>query len=114
MLDKIRDNVAILALFLILGGFVAYGIYSPTNGSEKADALRLATVQGCEQGKSQALIFAQFANEAAAARRRSAEKAQEGGDKILALNEIATAKRYEGYAKRYVDLAPQNCQRAYP
>lgn len=105
------SNAPTMILFFVLGAFVVYGILYDPSASSKALQGKLQ-VQ-CEKARARAQVFADFANEAAAARRRTAESDFADGKPVLAENELATARRYEGFAVRYLSLTTQDCADAY-
>lgn len=116
MKNIVTNNLAtiIFVAFLFLGA--AYTVYSVVwNGPTHAAKMVNHNVRvSCEKNKVRAVIFQQFALEAANARRRNAEHLFDQGDKIGATNELATARRYESYANQYALATPQNCETAFP
>ncbi len=116
MKNRLANNAATIAfvLFLILGA--GYSLYTVIwkGPSQAARSVNHNVRVSCEKNKVRGVIFQQFALEAAAARRRNADHLSDQNDQIGALNEIATAKRYEGFAKDYAIATPQNCEDAFP
>jgi len=116
MKQKIINNPAafIFTIFILIGA--AYGVYSLVWGgpTQAAKDVNNNLILACEKNKARSQIFQDFAYEAAAARRRNAEKDASLGDKVGAANEIATAKKYEGFAIRWDKLTVHDCQAEYP
>ncbi len=101
-------------LFLFVGA--GYSLYTVLwqGPSQAARDVNNNLILACEKNKARSQIFQDFALEASAARRRNAETLFDAGRKVAAQNEIATAKKYEGYANRWDKLTVHNCQAEYP
>lgn len=116
MKDKAINNFATIAfvLFLIIGA--GYSLYTVIwqGPSQSAREVNKNLILACEKNKARSQVFQDFALEAAAARRRSSETLYDAGKKIAAENEVATAKKYEGFASRWDRLTVHNCLAEYP
>lgn len=83
------------------------------NPNASVDKLRQDNIQNCIKGQARALLFKEFTDDAASARRRSAEMLQDEGETVAAANDLATARKYEELGERYVALTPKDCNNAY-
>ncbi len=106
---KIFENAAlILFVVFVAGGLIYSFIQSRETGATKRDL-----IEACNQAEQGAEVFESFALEAASARRRNADQLSARGQNIAAANEIATAKKYEGFARKWHQLTIHNCEEYY-
>lgn len=106
---RIFENGAlILFVVFVASGFIYSFVQSRGQGQTRADL-----IAACNQAENRATVFENFALEASAARRRNAETLSDQGKKVAAANEIATAKKYESFAKQWDELTVHNCEEFY-
>ena len=112
---RIFENGAIIFLIVVVVGGFAYSLYSSvfSTTAEQQDETRQDLISACQRNLSRSIIFQDFAREAAAARRRSAENYHKNGNTVAAANEIATAQKYEDFASHYDRLTIHNCEEYY-
>lgn len=107
-------NLAAVILIVFVVIAVTSTFYKSFIGPDATELLRQATIHDCHRAQARSIVDQEFALEAAKARRRNAETAAASGDKVMAENELATAKRYESIAHQYKELTAVNCEKAYP
>jgi hypothetical protein len=110
---KSSADAARIALGVLLAFAVLYSLYSGTKAQVDKD-LRRSSIAACERSKVRDILFSEFAREAAAARRANAAADSESGKVTEAANELATAQKYESFAKRADNLSPKDCTEAFP
>lgn len=112
---KLFENGAVIFFVAFVAIGLGYSIYTSVwaSASKKADAAIENQVEGCQRALARSVIFEQFAREAASARRAQAVADQKNGDTISAKNNIATAERYESFARRWDDLTVKDCDKEY-
>jgi hypothetical protein len=112
---KIFENSAIIFFVAFVAIGLGYSIYSSifASATKKADIAINNQIEGCQRALARSIIFEQFAREAASARRAQAVTDQKNGDTISAKNNIATAERYESFARRWNDLTVKDCNKEY-
>lgn len=112
---KIFENGAMIFFVAFVAIGLGYSIYTSVwaSASKKADAAIENQVEGCQRALGRAIIFEEFAREAASARRSQAIIDQKNGDTVSAKNNLATAERYESFAKRWNDLTVKDCTKEY-
>lgn len=104
---------------ILFVAFIAFGLgYSLyksvwSTADDKAAKAIENQIKACDKALARATVFENFALEAASARRRNADKLAEEDSNIAAQNEIATAKKYESYAKQWDALTVHNCRAEY-
>lgn len=115
-MNKIANSMATILMAIFFTLAVGYSIYTVFWGTadDAATIVNESNKKACEKAKARAVVFENFALEASAARRRSAETLSDLGRKVAAQNEIATAKKYEGFAKAWDELTTKDCDVAYP
>ena len=104
----------IFVVVVLVIGF-GYSIYSSlfSTASQKADRTQKSLIISCQNSLGKSIIFQNFANRAAAARRASAVNASQRGDKVAAENDLAAAHEYEQFAEQYDKLTVHDCAEFY-
>lgn len=112
---KVFENGAIIFFVAFVAIGLGYSIYTSVwaSATQKAEAAIENQIEGCQRALARSIIFEQFVREAASARRAQAVTDQKNGDTISAKNNLATAERYESFAKRWDDLTIKNCAEEY-
>jgi hypothetical protein len=112
---KMLDNIALIFLVVVVTGGFLYSIYQGLfqNTDKKADQAISNSIKACQTNLAKAVIFEQFAREAAAARRAQAAADFKAGDEISAKNNLATAERYESFATQWDALTVKDCRKEY-
>ena len=115
LMRRILDNIAIIFLVIVVTGGFIYSLYQGFFEDTGARA-RLAisnNIKSCQDNIAKAVVFEQFAREAAAARRAQAAADFKAGDEISAKNNLATAERYESFAHQWDVLTVKDCRKEY-
>lgn len=114
-LKNIFSNLTLIFFVIVVGGGLLYSIYASvfSTSAKRAQQAIENNISACNKALARATVFENFALEAASARRRNADKLAEEGNNIAAQNEIATAKKYESFAKQWDALTVHNCRAEY-
>jgi len=112
---RIFENAAVILFVIFVAIGLGYSLYTGflSPASEKTDKAIENQVRGCEKALARATVFENFAREAASARRAQAAADQKAGNTISAKNNLATAERYESFARQWDALTVHNCQAEY-
>jgi hypothetical protein len=108
-------NFAFYALIAIVFAIFVYSAYQALFSDTREIAKRAIAnqVHQCQRIQGRSAIVENFMLEAAAARRFSAQKSADSGDEITAQNELATAMKYETFARQHDALVVKDCQTEY-
>jgi hypothetical protein len=110
---RLLDNIGVIFLVSVIVVGLGWTLYDSLIKEEPVDTIYQSQVNACNRGVARSELDQRFALKASEARRRSAEKLADAGDKIGAENELATAREYEAIAEGYRKLTIP-CNIAYP